>query len=71
MRPSRQGGNIVTLKAVFSGGAVGQWVRRRGLYETIKAGREHCNPKGCFRVWAVGQRVRRRGLYETIKAGQK
>ena len=40
MRPSRQGGNIVTLKAVFSGGAVGQWVRRRGLYETIKAGQK-------------------------------
>ena len=73
MRPLRQGGNIVTLKAVFIGGAAkGQQVRCGGLCETIKAGGSIVTLKAVFSGGAAkGQQVRRGELYETIKAGQK
>ena len=50
-----QGAQRDRQKADFVGlyGVAGMWerVRRGGLYETIKAGREHCNPKGSFQRW--------------------
>ena len=56
VRPLRQGGNIVTLKGLFSGGAVGQRVRYRGLYETIKTGENIVTLKAVFgcRLWGSG-----------------
>ena len=52
----KAGENIVTLKAVFSGGAVGQRVRRGGLYETIKTGENIVTLKAVFgcRLWGSG-----------------
>ena len=57
-------GSIVTLKAVFSGGAVGLRMGRGGLYETIKESENIVTLKAVF---GCGQWVSGRGAEDFVR----